>query len=87
MHDGPCAPDIDGGEEEQPHHVNEVPVPGGRFETEVIDGEVYVGDTLTWPGKEKVLAKRQALIDAYKAQAKAREEEEARKRAAGETNG
>lgn len=59
----------------------------GRFETEVIDGEVYVGDTLTWPGKEKVLAKRQALIDAYKAQAKAREEEEARKRAAGETNG
>ena len=52
----------------------------GRFDSKVIDGEVYVGDTLSWPGKEKVLAKRQALIDAYKAQAKAREEAEARQK-------
>jgi len=48
----------------------------GRFDSQVIDGEVFVGDTLTWPGKDKVLAKRQALIDAYLAQQKKREDEE-----------
>jgi nitrite reductase/ring-hydroxylating ferredoxin subunit len=48
----------------------------GRFETRVIDGAVYVGETLTWPGRDKILAKRQALIDAYLAQQKAREAEE-----------
>jgi nitrite reductase/ring-hydroxylating ferredoxin subunit len=52
----------------------------GRFDSEVIDGDVYVGATLTWPAKEKILAKRQALIDAYKAQQKRREEEEARQK-------
>jgi len=49
----------------------------GRFETRVVDGEVYVGDTLTWPGCDRILAKRQALIDAYLAQQAAREEREA----------
>jgi nitrite reductase/ring-hydroxylating ferredoxin subunit len=53
----------------------------GRFETRIENGEVYVGGALTWPGRDKILAKRQALIDAYKAQAKAREEEEARQKA------
>src|SRR5690349_1162033 len=33
--DRACAPDIDAGEEEQPHHVDEVPIPSGRFEAEV----------------------------------------------------
>src|SRR5204862_309451 len=32
----PAAPDIDGGEEEQPHHVDEVPVPGRGLETEML---------------------------------------------------
>src|SRR6185437_5450630 len=30
------APDIDADEQEQPHHVDEVPVPGGEFEAEVL---------------------------------------------------
>ena len=29
------APDIDAGEEEQPDHVDEMPVPGGGFEAEM----------------------------------------------------
>src|SRR3546814_13901444 len=32
----PAAPDIDDDEEEQPHDVDEVPVPGGGFETEML---------------------------------------------------
>lgn len=47
----------------------------GRFETRVENGNVYVGEALTWPGRDAVLAKRQALIDAYLAQQKAREHE------------
>ncbi len=35
---GACTPDVDRGEQEQPYHVNEVPVPGGRFEAEVLLG-------------------------------------------------
>src|SRR3954466_772550 len=30
------APHIDAGEQEQPHHVNEVPVPGGELEAEML---------------------------------------------------
>src|SRR4029079_1226920 len=30
-----CAPHVDGGEQEQPDHVDEVPVPGSRLEAEV----------------------------------------------------
>jgi hypothetical protein len=30
------APDVDGGEQEQPDHVDEVPVPGSGLETEVL---------------------------------------------------
>src|SRR5882757_3779682 len=35
---GVCAsaPDIDTGEQEQPDHVDEVPVPGGELETEML---------------------------------------------------
>src|SRR3984893_11055318 len=34
-------PDIDADEQEQPHHVDEVPVPGGEFEAEMLGrGEV-----------------------------------------------
>src|SRR5215475_13587813 len=32
----PRAPDIDAGKQEQPHHVDEVPVPGGELEAEVL---------------------------------------------------
>src|SRR6478672_12365979 len=31
-------PHIDAGEQEQPDHVDEVPVPGGEFEAEVLGG-------------------------------------------------
>src|SRR5688500_10177945 len=34
----PAAPDIDGDEQEQPHDVDEVPVPGGRLEPEMLLG-------------------------------------------------
>src|SRR5688572_9594947 len=34
--DAPAAPHIDGSKEEQPDHVDEVPVPGGEFEAEVM---------------------------------------------------
>ena len=30
------APDVDAGEQEQPHHVDEVPVPGGELEAEML---------------------------------------------------
>ena len=30
------APDIDAGEQKQPHHVDEVPVPGGEFKSEML---------------------------------------------------
>src|SRR5256886_11571543 len=30
------APDIDADEQEQPHHVDEMPVPGGEFEAEML---------------------------------------------------
>src|SRR5882672_6959953 len=30
------SPDIDAGEQEQPHHVDEVPVPSGEFEAEMV---------------------------------------------------
>src|SRR5690349_14876665 len=33
---GTAAPDIDAGEQEQPHHVDEVPVPGREFEAEML---------------------------------------------------
>src|SRR5690606_29445921 len=32
----PAAPDVDGEEEEEPDDVNEVPVPGGRLEAEML---------------------------------------------------
>src|SRR5262249_35827908 len=35
---GPLAPHITAGEEEQPHDVDEVPVPGGELEAEVLLG-------------------------------------------------
>src|SRR2546430_4044297 len=36
-HGFPAAePDVDADEQEQPHHVDEVPVPGGEFEAEVL---------------------------------------------------
>ena len=37
---GFCAvePDIDADEKEQPHHVDEMPVPGGEFEAEMLGG-------------------------------------------------
>src|SRR6516165_11233005 len=31
-------PHVDAGEQEQPHDVDEVPVPGGKFESEVLLG-------------------------------------------------
>src|SRR5205809_7086917 len=30
------APDIDAGEQEQPHHVDEMPIPGGELEAEML---------------------------------------------------
>src|SRR3954468_16108651 len=30
------SPDVDAGEQEQPDHVDEVPVPGGEFEAEML---------------------------------------------------
>src|ERR1700738_3939522 len=33
---GAGAPDIDADEQEQPHHVDEMPVPGGEFEAEML---------------------------------------------------
>ena len=33
---GAVAPDIDADEQEQPHHVDEMPVPGGEFEAEML---------------------------------------------------
>src|SRR5947209_12412946 len=33
---GGTAPHIDAGEQEQPHHVDEVPIPGGELKAEVL---------------------------------------------------
>src|SRR5260370_508934 len=38
FHDGAGAPDIDPGEKEQPHHVDEMPIPGGGLEAEMTSG-------------------------------------------------
>src|ERR1700678_1165200 len=38
LHDRTSAPDIDAGEEEEPHHVDEMPVPGRRLEAEMTGG-------------------------------------------------
>src|ERR1700710_352707 len=38
---GAVAPDVDAYEQEQPYHVDEMPVPGGEFEAEMLGrGEV-----------------------------------------------
>ena len=37
------APDIDEGEQEQPDHVDEVPVPGGGLEAEMLLGREVAG--------------------------------------------
>src|ERR1700731_3125762 len=37
------APDIDAAEQEQPHHVDEVPVPGGELEAEMLLGGEMAG--------------------------------------------
>src|SRR5215471_17428991 len=37
------APDIDADEQEQPHHVDEMPVPGGELEAEVLLGREMPG--------------------------------------------
>src|SRR5487761_1981091 len=34
----PGSPHINAGKQEQPHHVNKVPIPGGKLETEVLLG-------------------------------------------------
>src|SRR3546814_10349837 len=34
----PAAPDVDGEEQEQPHHVDKMPVPGGRLEPDMVPG-------------------------------------------------
>ena len=36
VRNGAGAPDVDAGEEEQPDHVDEVPVPGSRLKAEVL---------------------------------------------------
>src|SRR5580700_12298341 len=33
---GAAAPDVDAGEQEQPHHVDEMPVPGAELEAEML---------------------------------------------------
>src|SRR5438105_15611767 len=33
---GAGAPNIDAGEQEEPHHVDEMPVPSGKFETQML---------------------------------------------------
>ena len=40
----PGAPHIYAGEQEQPHHVDEMPVPGGEFEAEVLGGREVAVD-------------------------------------------
>ena len=32
----PAAPDVNAQEKEQPHHINEVPIPSGGFEAEML---------------------------------------------------
>src|SRR6266849_3845194 len=38
-----CSPHIYAGEQEEPHHVNEVPVPGGEFKPETLLGRELTG--------------------------------------------
>ena len=38
------APDIDAGEQEQPHHVDEMPIPGRRFKAEMAGGRELAGN-------------------------------------------
>src|SRR5690348_13483165 len=38
------APDVDAGKQEQPHHVDEVPIPGGEFESEMLRRLELSGD-------------------------------------------
>lgn len=45
----------------------------GRFETKVENDEVYVGDRLEWPGREKAMAKREAMAAVYRSRAHADE--------------
>src|SRR6266700_6093287 len=40
---GAMTPDIDAGKQEQPDHVDEVPVPGGEFEAEVLGRREVAG--------------------------------------------
>src|SRR5205085_7498182 len=40
---GAAAPDIDADEQEQPDHVNEMPVPGGEFEAEMLGRREMAG--------------------------------------------
>src|ERR1700688_1766704 len=40
---GAAAPDVDAGEQEQPHHVDEVPVPRREFEAEMLRGSELTG--------------------------------------------
>src|SRR5436190_10275302 len=40
---GAVAPDIDADEQEQPDHVDEMPIPGGEFEAEVLGGAEMAG--------------------------------------------
>src|SRR5882672_10769640 len=44
FHDGAGAPDIDPSEEEQPHHVDEMPIPGGGLEAEMAGRREMSGD-------------------------------------------
>lgn len=43
----------------------------GRFESRIVDGEVYVADSLVWPGREKTMAKREAIAATYRARVRA----------------
>src|SRR3546814_13615733 len=35
----PAAPDVDGEEQEQPNHVDDMPVPGGRLDADMVPGQ------------------------------------------------
>src|ERR1043166_5657461 len=40
---GAVTPDVDADEQEQPNHVDEMPVPGGEFETEMLGRREMAG--------------------------------------------
>src|SRR3954454_14081170 len=49
----PAAPHIDRGKQEQPYHVDEMPVPGSRLEAEMLPGrEVTLGGADQADGQE-----------------------------------